>query len=176
MQKSAASQKNHNYQACVTTPFAQLGLRFENETLVAVDFLDKNNPDKKITKRSLNAAASTEAKNACEQITLYCLNKLPGQKFNIKVKTKGTPFQNKVWRALQKIPAGQVLTYGQLAKKLNTSARAVGNACRNNPVPVVIPCHRVISSSGIGGFSGATEGESIQIKKWLLEHEGVHIA
>ena len=88
---------------------------------------------------------------------------------------QGTPFQKKVWLALQKIPAGQVMTYGELAKQLKTSARAVGNACRANPMPLVIPCHRVVAKSGLGGFSGSQEGAPIKIKKWLLEHEGISL-
>ena len=53
-----------------------------------------------------------------------------------------------------------------------TGARAVGNACRRNPVPVVIPCHRVVSARGIGGYAGDTGGNLLRIKSWLLQHEG----
>lgn len=90
---------------------------------------------------------------------------------------QGTAFQQKVWKALRLIPSGQVKTYGTLAKELNSSARAVGNACRNNPCPLIIPCHRVVSASGIGGFGGDTmthqrgEMNFLQIKQWLLAHE-----
>lgn len=90
---------------------------------------------------------------------------------------RGTLFQQRVWRFLTRIPAGQVKTYGELAKELNTSARAVGNACRQNPFPVVVPCHRVVSASDIGGFAGDTpdnqkgQMDFMQIKKWLLNHE-----
>ena len=67
------------------------------------------------------------------------------------------------------------LTYGEMAKKLDSSPRAVGNACRANPLPIIIPCHRVVSQSGIGGYGGHTEGEVLAIKEWLLHHEGVII-
>lgn len=89
----------------------------------------------------------------------------------------GTPFQQKVWRALAEIPSGEVKTYGTLAKELNSSARAIGNACRNNLFPVIIPCHRVVSASGLGGYAGDTldvqKGEIhfLRIKQWLLAHE-----
>jgi len=61
---------------------------------------------------------------------------------------RGTKFQQKVWQALTEIPVGKVVTYGQLASDLNTSPRAVGNACRNNPLPLIVPCHRVVSATG----------------------------
>jgi len=68
-----------------------------------------------------------------------------------------------------------VITYGEIAAELDSSPRAVGNACRKNPISLVIPCHRVVSASGIGGFSGQIEGEKISIKQQLLAHEGVEI-
>ena len=89
----------------------------------------------------------------------------------------GTEFQQKVWQALLEIPVGETQTYGFLANKLNTSARAVGNACRQNHFPVIVPCHRVVSASGIGGYAGDTllnqQGQIhyMQIKQWLLSHE-----
>lgn len=84
--------------------------------------------------------------------------------------TDGSVFQRRVWTALQNIPFGQVITYGQLAQQLNTSSRAIGQACRTNPIPVVIPCHRVIAANGPGGYMGKTG--DIKIKQWLLAHEG----
>ena len=86
----------------------------------------------------------------------------------------GTEFQKKVWKVMSLIAPGETRTYGDIAKELNTSPRAVGNACRSNPVPIFIPCHRVISSSGNGGFMGQTKGEAIAIKEWLLAHEIKH--
>lgn len=96
----------------------------------------------------------------------------PATRFTLPLALQGTPFQKKVWRALQKIPVSQTMSYGDLAGRLHTSARAIGNACRANPVPLIVPCHRVIAKDGIGGFSGATHGKSIDRKRWLLQHEG----
>lgn len=96
----------------------------------------------------------------------------PTTRFNLPLALTGTPFQQKVWQALQAIPVSQTLSYGELAARLHTSARAVGNACRANPVPLVVPCHRVIAKNGIGGFGGATGGRAIDRKRWLLQHEG----
>ncbi|MFP3874086.1 MAG: methylated-DNA--[protein]-cysteine S-methyltransferase [Thiohalophilus sp.] len=86
---------------------------------------------------------------------------------------EGTDFQQRVWRALRAIPAGTVKTYGQLAAEIGGCAQAVGNACRQNPIPLYIPCHRVVARQGIGGFAGKTAGQSIRLKRWLLLHEGV---
>ena len=84
---------------------------------------------------------------------------------------KGTPFQRKVWRHLQTIPMGTTQSYGEVANALNSSARAVGNACRANPFLLVVPCHRVVKKTGIGGFGGKIDGEAVAIKQWLLAHE-----
>ena len=91
----------------------------------------------------------------------------------IPLAPKGTPFQRSVWHALTEIPLGETRTYGDIANKLNSSPRAVGNACRKNPIQIIIPCHRVISAKGIGGYAGETEGHQLSIKRWLLKHEGV---
>ncbi len=96
-----------------------------------------------------------------------------GTGFNLPLRLSGTDFQRSVWKRLQAIPPGVTRTYGEIARELHSSPRAVGNACRANPVPIVIPCHRVVSANGIGGYGGATSGKRLKIKQWLLEHEGV---
>jgi len=90
---------------------------------------------------------------------------------DLLLQPQGTPFQQRVWAALRRIPAGESRTYGQLARELGTSARAIGGACRANPIPLFIPCHRVVAASGLGGFSGAREGRWLEIKSQLLQHE-----
>lgn len=82
---------------------------------------------------------------------------------------RGTPFQQRVWRALVAIPPGKVKSYGQIAAALGTHPRAVGGACRANPFPLFIPCHRAVAAEGLGGFMGK---EGLAIKRWLLDHEG----
>lgn len=84
---------------------------------------------------------------------------------------QGTEFQQKVWNALYQIPLGQTKTYGELAKELNTGSRALANACRKNPFPLIIPCHRVQAKTGIGGYAGASSGKLVNIKAALLKHE-----
>ncbi len=95
--------------------------------------------------------------------------------FSLPLDLVGSDFQQRVWRALARIKPGSVRTYGEIAHELNSSPRAVGNACRSNPVPLIIPCHRVVAASGIGGFAGATAGRRLEIKRWLLAHEGVYL-
>ena len=72
----------------------------------------------------------------------------------ISLRPQGTPFQKKVWQALKRIPSGAVKTYGDVAKELHSSSRAVGQACRRNNIPLFIPWHRVVAETGIGGFMG----------------------
>ena len=86
---------------------------------------------------------------------------------------EGTVFQQRVWKALRAIPAGTVLTYGELAARLGTAARAIGGACRSNPIPILIPCHRVVARQGLGGYAGEVTGDPLNIKRWLLRHEGM---
>lgn len=89
---------------------------------------------------------------------------------------KVTEFQKRVYKETAKIPKGQTRSYGYIAKKLNTSPRAVGQALKRNPFAPRIPCHRVIKSDGtIGGFNGQTKGKEIQRKIQLLKKEGFEI-
>lgn len=92
--------------------------------------------------------------------------------FDLPLAQAGSDFQRRVWAQLCAIPAGQALTYGQLAKRLNTAAQPVGGACKRNPLAFFIPCHRVVGAQAIGGYAGAWgEGPTIEVKRWLLEHE-----
>ena len=113
--------------------------------------------------------ANTFAVHAAEQIQAYLGN--PHYPFKLPLAQRGTDFQRRVWRGIARIPAGQVQTYGALAKCIGGNARAVGQACGSNPFPLVIPCHRVISAQGIGGFAHAKEGWLITTKQHLLAHE-----
>jgi methylated-DNA-[protein]-cysteine S-methyltransferase len=90
---------------------------------------------------------------------------------NIKLLKQGTPFRHKVWAELVKIPFGKTLTYSGLAKNIGSAARAVGNACRDNPYPLIIPCHRVVAVNGMGGFNGHRHGAFMDIKARLLDYE-----
>lgn len=92
------------------------------------------------------------------------------REFTVPVKAKGTPFQEKVWAALQRIPFGETRSYGQIAREVGSpkGARAVGMACNRNPVLLLIPCHRIVGSTGkLVGFAAG-----LPIKEWLLKLEG----
>ncbi|HHA18422.1 MAG: methylated-DNA--[protein]-cysteine S-methyltransferase [Gammaproteobacteria bacterium] len=91
--------------------------------------------------------------------------------WSIPLMYAGTDFQQTVWQYLRMIPIGETRTYSEVASALNTSARAVGNVCRANPFPIVVPCHRVVSKAGLGGFAGKIEGHEMTVKQWLLDHE-----
>ena len=90
------------------------------------------------------------------------------------ISKSGTPYQQKVWQAIAEIPAGEVMSYQDIARKIGSAPRAVGGACGNNPLALVVPCHRVVATGGLGGFSSG-EDNALAIKRWLLHHEGVAI-
>lgn len=94
--------------------------------------------------------------------------------FNHPASTHGTPFQQKVWQAIAEIPAGEVRTYQDIARRIGSHPRAVGSACGKNPLSLVVPCHRIVAKQGLGGFS-CKEGDALSIKRWLLKHEGINL-
>jgi methylated-DNA-[protein]-cysteine S-methyltransferase len=113
------------------------------------------------------------AERAARQLERY--REDPDARFDLPLLIEGTDFQRRVWDAMCAIPRGRTLTYGELARKLDGGGfdvpRAVGQACGDNKLPIVIPCHRVVAASGIGGFAHATGGYLLEAKRWLLMHE-----
>ena len=95
----------------------------------------------------------------------------PDARFDLPVLVEGTTLQRAVWDAMCAIPRGRTRTYGDIARELGADARAIGQACGDNRLPIVIPCHRVIAAGGIGGFAHATGGYLLEAKRWLLAHE-----
>jgi methylated-DNA-[protein]-cysteine S-methyltransferase len=92
------------------------------------------------------------------------------QRFDLPLAPSGTPFQCRVWAALEAIPFGSTTSYGELAATLGTAPRALGGACGRNPIPILIPCHRVLAAKGgLGGYSGS---EGVETKAFLLALEG----
>jgi len=131
----------------------------QNETLSVL--FDKNNKSAFVREPSL-------FKDLFNQFDKYFAGRLTA--FSVKIKLAGTDFQKQVWDAISEVPYGGTASYGDLAKKIgrHKAYRAVGNACNANPIPLIVPCHRIISSSGnMGGFGGGVE-----LKKHLLELEG----
>jgi methylated-DNA-[protein]-cysteine S-methyltransferase len=153
------------FQACLRAPFATLGITASDTHVTGIRFL------------APSVAAKAPKKNtiaflACVQIQSYLED--ANFVFDLPIKLAGTHHRLAVWEAMQRIEAGATRTYGELAKEIGSSARAVGGACGANPIPVVVPCHRVIAAGrDIGGFMGArAEGFERDIKRWLLGHEG----
>jgi methylated-DNA-[protein]-cysteine S-methyltransferase len=107
---------------------------------------------------------------ACEQLNDYFDGKR--QEFDLPLDPEGSDFQKAVWQAMCEIPAGKTRTYGSVANELESAAQPVGTACGANPIPIIIPCHRIVAKEGLGGFSG--QG-GVETKKQLLRLEGVAI-
>ena len=154
------------YQARHPTPFAVLGIRTAGESLAGIDYLPRG-------------AATLDpltrfAERVCRQIDRYLDD--PSFRFDLPFDFRGTEFQCRVWRAIAGIPSGRTLTYVDVARQLRTAPRPVGGACGANRIPLVIPCHRVVASNGIGGFMHSRRGPGIEIKRWLLRHEGAEAA
>ena len=93
----------------------------------------------------------------------------PHYRFQLSLKPQGSAYQQKVWNALLVIPVGRTLTYGELALKLQSSPRAIGQACKRNPLALFIPCHRVVGKNDLGGYMG--NPQAISYKEFLLAHE-----
>ena len=149
------------YQARLATPFAVLGIVTGGAALTAIDFLPPGTPELE--------PQNPVAEKTCAQLRAYLAD--PMFRFDLPLAPRGTAFQAKVWQALREIPAGSTRRYGELAHLLHSAPRAVGQACGANPIPVVIPCHRVLAQNGPGGFMNSSGGEPLAIKHWLLRHE-----
>jgi len=104
---------------------------------------------------------------ASQQLRAYDAGEL--EAFDLPLKISGSDFQRAVCAAMSAIPFGDTCTYGDIAKQLGAPAQAIGGACGGNPIPVIIPCHRVMGAKGLTGFSGAG---GVETKVALLRHEG----
>lgn len=154
-----------NYQAKYSTPFAVLGIRTVGGRLTDIEYLQPG--------VAPLAPLTSLAEKVCRQIGRYLDD--PEFRFSLPFEFSGTPFQCKVWQAICKIPSGRTLTYIDIARKLATAPRPVGGACGANRIPIVIPCHRVVSRNGLGGFMKARDGFPLDIKRWLLKHESAEL-
>lgn len=143
-------------------PTCRLGIRLDTTGLIhEIVFLAPDTPLDTI--RSASANAFVDAVN----IWLGGTDGMPELPFA----ARGTPFQQRVWHAIREIPRGRTRNYGDIAHKLGSSSRAVGQACGANPFPLFTPCHRVLAKRGGGGFAHATGGWLIDTKLWLLGQE-----
>ena len=118
--------------------------------------------------RGPEAPSSPLLDEAAAQLNAYFDGKL--EAFDLPLDPGGTDFQRAVWREMVRIPYGQIRTYGDLSAVLSSSPRAVGGACGANPIPIIVPCHRVVGANGkMTGFSG---GAGVETKVQLLTLEG----
>ncbi len=145
------------------SPIGNLQIDFGNKSIRAVIFANQ------ICIRKTYPMQNNAVIEECvKQFDAYFQGNL--SEFNLPLYLDGTPWRKSVWSELQKIPFGQTTTYKQISKNLGkefAAARAVGSASNKNPIPIIIPCHRVIGSDGkLVGFAGG-----IWRKQWLLEHE-----
>lgn len=151
--------------AVVSSPVGRIAIEADGEAVTAVH-LDAPGP--------LAPPRDPILRLAAAEIEAYFLGRL--HTFSVPLRRpSATPFQHRLWDALERIPFGETRTYGQLAEELGTSPRAVGGACARNALPLFIPCHRVVGRQGLGGFSGDWEtGLALSVKRRLLDHEAAH--
>lgn len=150
-----------SYQAKMPAPFAVLGIRTIGERLTDVEYLPRGVATLK--------PQTPFAKEVCRQLAAYLRD--PGFEFDLPFDCNGTVFQKRVWEAVRAIRSGDTLSYTEVATRVGSAPRPVGAACGSNRIPILIPCHRVVASNGIGGFMHSRRGLPIEIKRWLLHHE-----
>ncbi len=149
------------WDAVIEFPIMKVGVSTRNDRVVEICYLPSST--------AVIAPRNPLAERAARQLERYRAD--PDARFDLPLLIEGSPLQRAVWEAMCSIPRGQTRTYGDLAQQLGAEARAVGQACGDNRLPIVIPCHRVVAANGIGGFAHATEGFLIETKRWLLRHE-----
>jgi methylated-DNA-[protein]-cysteine S-methyltransferase len=150
------------YQAKLATPFAVLGIVTEEDWLTDIDYMP-------LGTQSLTPQNHL-AKEVCRQLRAYLTQS--NFKFDLSLHIGGTVHQRRVWQVIQTIPSGKTSSYAEIAAQLHSAPRAIGRACGANRIPIVIPCHRVIAKNGgLGGFMNASDGNPLEIKRWLLCHE-----
>jgi methylated-DNA-[protein]-cysteine S-methyltransferase len=149
------------FDVIVEFPRMKVGVATRDGQVVRIHYLPPEAPAK--------APTNALAERAARQLERYRQN--PDAPFDLPLRIEGTPFQRGVWAAMCAIPRGRTRSYGEIALELGGEARAVGQACGDNRLPVVIPCHRVVAADGIGGFGHATGGYLLEAKRWLLMHE-----
>jgi methylated-DNA-[protein]-cysteine S-methyltransferase len=154
---------DRGFQAKLLSPFAVLGIRTFDGQLTGIEYLPRA--------AAVLAPSDVLAAEVCRQIECYLDD--PGYCFDLPLAIEGTRFQRRVWGIIAAIPRGRTLTYREVAQQIDSAPRPVGGACGANRLPLVIPCHRVVATGGIGGFMHARGGQPLAIKRWLLTHEGI---
>lgn len=148
----------------VASPVGRLILTEQDSLLISVGFASEDD--------TLNAEPTANPILEAAALQLRGYFEDPRARFSLPLGNVGTPFQRRVWTVLTEIPPGHIETYGSLARRLASGPRAIAAACRSNAFAIVIPCHRVVSAHGLGGYCGQMKGPMLEIKRWLLRHEG----
>jgi len=147
--------------AVITFPRMKVAITTRDDRVTEIRYLPPHAP--------IVAPRNALAARAARQLEAY--REDPDAAFDLPLLVEGTEFQKRLWAALGEIPRGETVTYGALAARLGAEPRAVGQACGDNRLPIVIPCHRVVAADGIGGFAHSRDGFLIEAKRWLLAHE-----
>jgi methylated-DNA-[protein]-cysteine S-methyltransferase len=145
------------------TPVGHLVLESDGDVLIGIWL-----PSQATTTRGDGHDAPPVLKDTATQLEEYFAGER--RDFDLPMALDGTPFQREVWSELQRIPYGETISYGELARRVGrpNGPRAVGQANGRNPVPIIVPCHRVVAHNGIGGYGGG-----LKVKRALLAVEGV---
>jgi len=160
---SAARPAAATWQAIVRAPFAMIGVATDGHAVTRVSYLPRDTAPMR--------PADAVAERAARELARYLAD--PGAPFTVPLSPGGTPFQRRVWDAIAAIPLGESRTYAEIARAVGSAARPVGQACGANRVALIVPCHRVVGGRGaLGGFMHAADGAPIDVKRWLLTHEG----
>lgn len=149
------------FQAVISAPFGAFGIETAGDQIAEIVYLPPRSAER--------APADALAERAAIQLRRYMED--AEFRFDLPLRPAGTDFQRRVWKEIASIPRGRVDSYGKLAQRLGSAARAVGQACGANPYPPIIPCHRVVAAADIGGFANHRDGYLIAAKRWLLAHE-----
>ena len=150
------------YQTCISAPFGYVCICSSTDHVTRIELLASKAPS--------NSRLNKFAKEAREQVKAYLKNS--AFKFDLPIDINGSAYRKQVWSEIAKIPAAETRTYGDIAVLMGSSARAVGGACGDNVLPILIPCHRVVARADLGGFMHSSGGFSLKVKWWLLNHEG----
>jgi methylated-DNA-[protein]-cysteine S-methyltransferase len=146
----------------VDSPVGRLAIEADHDAVTGVRWASPG-------ERTRERANSPVLKEAAHQLNRYFAKKL--KRFDLPLAQRGTDFQKRVWAMMRDIPYGETATYGGMAVALGSGPRPIGMACARNPIPIIVPCHRVLGSGGSeGGFSG---GKGLPTKRQLLAIEGV---
>ena len=145
----------------IDTPTGRVRAVSDGEAIVRIGWIDPGTILEKPDEDSVS-------RETVAQLAAYFAGRLTA--FDVPIRFRGgSPFERAVWMAMRAIPCGETRTYGDLAALTGGVARAVGGACGRNPIPIVVPCHRVVGADGkLVGFSGA---EGVATKQWLLDFE-----